>query len=286
MNAWWLGLAPAQATVSCGGNEHRLHWEAGELQALDHGDVEGELALAALGGQRYTCMDMLGAWERHSDDLRVLVLGSRGARDQVVVQQDLSTQLGGAGPQSSPVAGPQVRRARAGFAAIGQVALRPSGWTAYGPSGRASKQAAAENELLALLGLGGGLPARLLAGVAAVWRERLTQPDGAFARVRPQLHAALHGRAFAAIGAWLGQSELRLELKMVRERGEPRIATEHGVVRAELPFGWLVDVWAKDFATIWGRFCLSAASDDGRVWTLTTVSPDLGRPSLVKLELA
>jgi hypothetical protein len=58
-----------------------------------------------------------------------------------------------------------------------------------------------------------------------------------------------------------------------------------GVVKAELPFGWLVDVWARGSATIWGRFCLSAATEDGRTWTLKTVAPDLGRPRRITIRL-
>ena len=72
---------------------------------------------------------------------------------------------------------------------------------------------------------------------------------------------------------------------MIGESDQPRLTSEDGVVRAELPFGWLVDVWAKDLATIWGRFCLAAATSDGRTWRLTTVGPDLGPPSLITLQL-
>jgi hypothetical protein len=290
MNRWWLGLAPAQATLNCGGHEHRLRWEAGELHALDHGDVDSERTLAALGGQRCTCVDLLEAWERHRDDLRVLVLASRGPIDAVVaIQDDQTAQLGVAAPQVV-AAGRAVaslgRRGRMGtYSTIGRVVARQSGWTAYGPSGRASKQAEAENELFALLGLGGGLPERLVGTVAAAWRERLGERDRSLARARPQLRAALHGRVFAVMRTWPGGSGVESELKMIGENEKPRLISEDGVVRAELPFGWLVDVWAKDLATIWGRFCLDAATLDGRTWTLTTVAPDLGPPSLVKLEL-
>ena len=55
MNPWWLGLLAAQATVACGDDTHRLRWEHGALQALDHDDPEAELALSALGGERCAC---------------------------------------------------------------------------------------------------------------------------------------------------------------------------------------------------------------------------------------
>jgi hypothetical protein len=289
VKSWWLGLAPAQATVSCGGHEHRLRWEAGELAALDHGDVENERTLAALGGQRCTCVDLLEAWERHRDDLRVLVLATRGPTDPVVVQEDQSAQVGVGRPQIVRAPGAVASRARVrqtGMSRMGRAVARQSGWTAYGPSGRASKQAEAENELFALLSLGGGVPERLVATVAAAWRERLGQPDRALARAKPQLRAALHGRVFAAMRTWLGASGVESELKMIGESAEPRLISDGGVVRAELPFAWLVEVWAKDLATIWGRFCLSATTEDGRSWRLATVGPDLGPPAVVTLLLS
>jgi hypothetical protein len=290
VKSWWLGLAPAQATVSCGGHEHRLRWEDGELGALDHGDVESERTLAALGGERCTCVDLLEAWERHRDDLRVLVLASRGPTDPVVGQEDQSAQFGVARPQIARARGVVPSRARFGqtgmvVTSMGRAVARPSGWTAYGPSGRASQQAEAENELCALLSLGGGVPERLVATVATAWRERLVQPGRTPTRAKPQLRAALHGRVFAAMRTWLGGSGLESELKMIRENEEPRLISDGGVVRAELPFGWLVDVWAKDLATIWGRFCLSATTDDGCSWSLVTVAPDLGSPAVVELLL-
>jgi hypothetical protein len=57
-------------------------------------------------------------------------------------------------------------------------------------------------------------------------------------------------------------------------------------VHADLPFAWLAEVWSKGLATVWGRFCLDAKSDDGRRWTLTTVGPDLGDSAPLTLELS
>jgi len=73
---------------------------------------------------------------------------------------------------------------------------------------------------------------------------------------------------------------------MIREKGGPKVVGEDGYVSIELPFGWLVDVWAQGLAIIWGRFCLAAHSaDDQRTWRLTTIGPDLARPSVVTLQL-
>jgi hypothetical protein len=149
VNEWWRGLAPAQATVDCGGARHQLRWENGALHAVDHGDAESERTLAALGGQSCTCLDLIEAWERHHEDVRVFVLGSRGPMDVLAVAGGAGAGLGGAQPRT---------------------VTRSSGWTSYAPLGRVprppvrmSREARAEAELLALLGLGGGLPERLLA---------------------------------------------------------------------------------------------------------------------------
>jgi hypothetical protein len=272
VNEWWRGLAPAQATVDCGGARHQLRWENGALHAVDHGDAESERTLAALGGQSCTCLDLIEAWERHHEDLRVFVLGSRGPMDILAVAGDAGAGLGGAQPRT---------------------VTRSSGWTSYAPLGRVpqppgrmSREARAEAELLALLGLGGGLPERLLATVAAAWRQRLRQSGRPPARSRAQLEAALYGRVLSVMRSWLGASGPEPRLRMIREKGGPKLVGEDGHVSVELPFGWLVDVWAQGLAIIWGRFCLAARSADGeRTWRLTTIGPDLARPSVVKLQL-
>jgi len=275
MNEWWRGLAPAQATIGCGGNSHRLRWEAGRIHALDHDDAESEQTLAALAGESCTCLDLIDAWDRHCEDIRVLVLGSRGPADILATQDDPAAQLGVARPQvvAGGGAGPRVSRARrvGTLSAMGRPG--PSGWTSYAPGGgplqpARSRKVQAENELVALVGLGGGLPDRLVATVAAAWQERLAR------------------RVFAVMRGWLGTSAPPLQLTMIGEKAAPKLISEDGHIRAELRFGWLLDVWAQGLAVVWGRFCLSANTDDGRMWTLTTVGPDVGPPSLIVVKLA
>jgi hypothetical protein len=141
--------------------------------------------------------------------------------------------------------------------------------------------------LATLLGLGGPMQARLTATVAAAWRERLR--DGAApadaaagAAARPALHAALYGRVVAALRAWTGQPDLRVTLTMIPEADRPVLARDGDGVTAELPFGWISDVWARGLSTCWDRFCLAAApAGDG--WVLSTVGPDLGPPAPVTI---
>jgi hypothetical protein len=156
--------------------------------------------------------------------------------------------------------------------------------TGRGPGRQALATAGQEEELIELLQLGGGLPDRLAATVAAAWSARLHQPDEAARRALPQLHAALYGRAVAALRSWLGQPALAVDLHVIDDRGQPGLTQRDGAIHADLRFGWLVDVWAKGLAVTAGRFCLAATLSDRRL-TLSTVGPDLLEPRTLSIEL-
>ena len=71
---------------------------------------------------------------------------------------------------------------------------------------------------------------------------------------------------------------------MVPEDQPPRLARDGDGMAAELPFGWLSDVWARGLTTCWGRFGLAAAAQpSGDGWVLSTVALDLGPPRPVTL---
>jgi hypothetical protein len=105
---WWALLPPAEAQVSCGDGTHRLRWEQGRLTAVDHPGADSELVLAALGGDRSECVDLLEWWGKHGDDLEVLAVGPRSASDELTVTPESAAEFG-----------------------AGQ-----GGWVAYGPPGR------------------------------------------------------------------------------------------------------------------------------------------------------
>jgi hypothetical protein len=290
MNRWWLGFPAAQASIPCGEHSHRLRWEAGELTALDHGDLEAESALAALGGERCTCVEVIEAWRRHQDDPRVLVIASRGPADPIAADGEWAAQLAATPALTSPpppspagaISRKLFRRRGAPPGTPHQVRSRPVVRLA---AGTAPFRTQAENELLGLLGLGGGLPDRLVASVAAAWAERLADPGSAVNGALPALHASMHGRLAAAVRSWLGRADAAVELELVDARQTPVLRESAGVIRAELPFGWLPEVWSRGVGTVMGRFCLAARTDDGRAWTLTTVGPELGPPAPLRIEL-
>jgi hypothetical protein len=269
---WWRGMPPAVAWVSCGGREHQLRWAAGELQAPGHPDLESEKILRALAGESYACLDVLEAWEVHADDLRVLVLASRGPTDPVAVRLDEPGSTGWTG-RTGRAAAASMQRRRAAVTAV------------LGGGARASRER--EDPLATLLSLGGPMQTRLTATVAAAWRERLRDgaaPAGAADRsadaaaieaARPALHAALYGRVVATLRAWTGRPDLQVMLTMIGESGQPALVPDGDGIAVELPFGWISDVWARGLGTCWDRFALAAApAGDG--WAVSAVGPDLG----------
>lgn len=290
LTPWWLGLSSAQTTVSCGEHRHRLRWDRGRLYALDHGDPEAERALAALGGEPFACIELLEAWERHKDDARALVLGTRGPTDPLQLDPDALAQLSaGRSPARRPGRPGWPAANRAVPAALSTPVI--GGWTSNAPArpgwaaGRVSKQARAEDELIWLLNLGGSIADRLLATVAATWSRRISAGQARLSKTLPQLHAGLHGRAFASLRTWLGEPGLAAELTMIGAT-QPRTLTRvEDRIRAELPFNWLAEVWARNLDTIYGRFCLAAETTDGRTWRLTAIAPNLGDTEIITVKL-
>jgi hypothetical protein len=281
MNPWWLGLSPAEEVVHCGDQEHRLRWEAGDLRALDHDDRDAERTLAALGGQRCTCVDIVDAWEHHREDPHVLVLASRGPTDRLA-SQELAM------PHRAAVRAPfignrPVPRAPGARRAMGAFTIAHGGWTAYGPTSPGLSPDREDEQLIVLLTLGATLQDRLVATVAAAWRDKLTE-QWAPGDTRARIHAALYGRVLSTLDWWLRDSQDELRLTLIDETESPTLERTDGQLDARLPFGWLIDVWSKGLATVWGRFALSAHTDDGLRWKLLTVAPDLSSQELITLE--
>ena len=228
----------AVARVSCDGREHQVRWADGELRVPGHPDLESEKILRALAGEDYACLDVLEAWEVHADDLRVLVLASRGPADPVAVRLDQPGPAGWTGRTGRSAAARMQRRRSAVTAVLGGAA----------PASRER-----EDPLATLLSLGGPMQTRLTATVAAAWRERLRDgaapadtatalpdapvlPDATVATAaatieaaRPALHAALYGRVVATLRAWTGRPDLRVALTMIGESdGRPWRPTATG----------------------------------------------------------
>jgi hypothetical protein len=290
---WWAGIPPTEITLPCAGETHRLRWSQGALSATDHEDPDGERALTALGGEPLPCIEMLDAWRAHQHDPAVLVLAPRGPGD--LIPPPARDPRSGAGWWSYPSQS-RMRRGRA------VVYL-----SSTGPGTSLADPERGVDALTRLLSLGGGLDRRLTAEVAAHWCARLLADDPVAHRLRPRLHAALYGRLLAALSAWLGRSKVMLRLELIEEGVAPSLRWERGpaavpsprwdrgptaapspraqdgAIVASVPFGWLVDVWARGLEVLWGRFCLAANTTDGVTLELLAVTPDLGEASTLRI---
>ncbi len=266
--SWYAAFAPAEAPLRCGEAEHRLRWVDGTLRAVDHADAEGELVLAALGGDTSPCLDVVRAWGRHSDDLTVLMVGPRSPVDAVTIpaaalqEADLLRSAGHAAASVAHVhtfyAHSRPRR----------LVRRSSGWSGYRPlvsrsfAGRAGigwsgpdvgQDRLERLLLLRLLALGAPFQLRLAAAVAQSWSadgEHAAQAE----RARPALTAALTGRVAPAAAQWLGIDPDEVDATIYDGTGWGEMTgvrtDANARLVAKLPVAWLSRVWAPGFAVV------------------------------------
>jgi hypothetical protein len=277
---WWALLPPAQASVSCGEHTHQLRWSEGSLSALDHPDAEGERVLAALGGDRAECLDLVEAWGTFGDDPEVLAVGPRSAADKLTLDPAEIALLRDGGMGRLPLHG----------SALGYAALRPGGalprllrsrltphrapppragmvFSGAGTSqmiratrrqapGKPERDADRRAGLLSVLALGADFQFRLSATVAAAWAGGGSRAGDAAAR-RPALVAALAGRLAPAAAAWLGIDPDLVDVVPHDGPGWGRLdlrgAGSERRLSAALPVGWLASVWAAGLAVTDGH---------------------------------
>ena len=270
---WWENHSPAEMSVDCSGQKHLVRWQDGGLVLLDHDDPEGERTLAALGGDACECVEILGSWARHRDDLRLLVLGSRGPSDPIIHIDEL---LGRGGTSSAIfVGGSSPMRSRRA------VISSTSGWVGHSLLARARgglaqlTRAAGPDELLKLLQSGGGLSDRLEATVLADWSERIASEDERCDAERPSLTVALYGRATMALRAWLNEPDLAITLDMIDPSDQPDLTRGPEGIHARLPFRWLIDIWARGVSVVLGRFATQLLDAEDERQRVLTVSSDL-----------
>jgi len=287
------------AAIDCSGTTHQLRWEAGNLRAVDHADAEGERALAALGGDRCACVDTLDAWARHADDLRVLILTSRGSGDELrwpdqpAPRQGMSFFPGGGAPIGTMVARIGVAASGStGFAATNRptpppltslAGRRAGGGYVQGPG--TPQPFSDEDDLSTLLALDAGLAHRLAVTVAAAWAARLNRPDPQTEAARVALTAALHGRMASTIRGWLTDRSIAVHVDMLDEATPPAIARSNRDINVAVPFGWIPNVWGRGIAVIWDRLTLDILSSSADHLTLTTVDSALHRQRTLNIAL-
>ena len=297
----WYGCLPGcAALVPCGQGRHAVRWEAGALVLPEHPDAEGELVLAALGGDKAGCVELAEIWGRHTTDLSVLAIGPRSPADEIAVSwEDVAA----------------VKQARWSFGARLAPGIRPGAarlppmQLASPPRSLAARMAARHRQvqqdiersrlrttdMLSLLALGYGFQVRLIGQVAAVYADRLdgkehqagaqgdagtegragtegevsleegARADGG-ARVRPALVAALAGRLAPVAENWLGIDPDQLVVSLHSGPGwgsaELTGRGQERRLRVSLPAGWLASVWACGLALA-GRHLVVAVEQPG-----------------------
>lgn len=285
-------LRPVIASVACSGQQHRIRWSAGELEALDHEDPDGERALTALGGPSCACLDVLDAWTRQQSSTRPLAALSRGIRDPVQPQEI------GVGPGFRGQHGALLRAGARGPTRL----PRPgSGWvstsapqtTTYGSipglgGPQKGDQESDVSDLGILANLGYPMTLRLVATVttALLNQEGSAASSSVQPSVQPALRASLFGRSWSALRDWLGVPDLQMELVVADPSEEPTV--ELGTsdpLRVFLPLDWVVSVWGRDLTVVAGRFCLGVIESTDTRTTLLSVGADFEAPRRLTVEL-
>jgi hypothetical protein len=260
---WFTSLPPCETLVPCGQGQHAVRWEAGELRLPSHADPEAELVLAALGGEKARCVEIAGAWRRHTADLTVLGLGPRGEADEVAVswddvdaaEQAARGGAGGPGRWGWKLASPP-------RAAMATAAIRHQQYQEE--AGEANQR---RLDMLSLLALGTEFQVRLIGQVVAAHADRLDEPDEHGHSIRPALKAALAGRVALVAEQWLGIDPDQVEVSLLPPgagwgsveltgRGEQRR------LLVSLPVWWLARVWACGLA-LTGRHLVVAVERAG-----------------------
>jgi hypothetical protein len=283
---WFDSLPSCEAQVPCGEGRHPVRWEAGSLLLPEHPDVEGELVLAALGGEKAGCVELAEAWQRHVADLSVLAIGPRPAADEIVIGWDdvLAARPGPVGlPGSLGPPGPAVAPGPGGLAQHGPMrrpGARPASMAAVTARRQQMQQEIERvqrrrNDMLSLLALGYGFQVRLAGQVAAAYAEGPAAEGptaggpgtgGRLAETRPALVAAINGRLAPVAEGWLGIDPGQVVVSLHSGPGWGSVELtgrgEERRLRVSLPTGWLARVWACGLA-LTGRHLVVAVRRAG-----------------------
>jgi hypothetical protein len=272
---WWALLPPAQAQVSCGEQTHRVEWRDGRLTAADHPDAEGELVLAALGGERSECMDVIESWGSRGDDLEVLAVGPRSAADELTITPDDVAEIRGGGLIAFGTRRPMaVLRARP----VRLPGRLPLGGISHGgfvsATARRRLVAARRSQVSSVLGLSGGGVFRSASGSAAAIGRRRARDEAERAAARRAellsllaLGAEFQFRLSAAVAAAWADGGSRAG---DRATGRPALVAALTGRLAPAAQSWLgidpgqVEVAVHEDAG-WGRLALSGSGSSRRL---------------------
>jgi hypothetical protein len=253
--------------VPCGAGRHTIRWEAGSLRLPSHPDLDGELVLAALGGQKARCVELAAAWARHTDDLSMLAIGPRDPADEIAVCWDDVDAAAEPGPGPRPAIRlfPGPGRAQPWPPGLSLSAMAPRGGRARQVAQEALAARRRRDDILSLLALGYAFQVRLIGQVAAAHAG--PGPGGRPSpHVRPALVAAIAGRLAPVAERWLGIDPGQVVVTLHHGPGwgsaELTGRGSERRLRVSLPAGWLASVWASGLA-LTGRHLIVAVERPG-----------------------
>jgi hypothetical protein len=269
-------LGPSVA-IECGGQQHLISVEHGELVALDH-DVTSRASShraprTADRAAAATCNTLIGAWGRRRDDPRLLTLLSRGPADTVPLVTRQPRDPGGryvtlVSEGSGRRRGVRRRTAsRAWDAPPGVPApsqrARPFRLT-VAVGDQTDEEQSLFSDAAALAALGRPISARLVGSITERLLRRMRSERRADPHLWDVLHASLYGRAAESVAGWCGDGSVaaRLVLDVVDSgNASVKVAESREVtlpeVRLALPLDWVAEVWASDLAIVAGRLSLT-----------------------------
>lgn len=226
-----------ETTVPCGEAHHTIRLAPDGLDLVDHPDAESELILAALGGDKPTCIRISEAWQRRAADIDLLLVLPRSDDDQVrvtwgdveVARSPKRTSVAMSGPPGPPIP-----------------ATLPAGAPVHTRQLQATLQEerARQLDILTVLALGHEFQKRLVGTIVAARAGESA----------PALAAALAGRAGPAIARWLDVDEDEVTVAVHRGEGWGSLFASDDAVWVALPVAWLSDVWADGAEIVDGRF--------------------------------
>lgn len=264
--AWHEGLEPVTADVAVDGGVHRISWSRGSLMLDDHGDAESELALAALGGGRCACLDILDAWNAQADEPEVLTIGRRSIADDVRADRTALSRLEREAAKWRTQWAAATEDLRVAGDVSGSTRLRDV-------AERAERRLRVRLGFVRLLSLDATLVDRLQLTVLASAEDRW-RDDAAFrSRHRARLHAALIARALPPLQETSLAPAARTSIELL-DPGEAPVVQRQG--RVALPLSWLTNVWGRGVAVDRGRFVtrVTAVLEDGKVLEVVGVDDD------------
>lgn len=136
-----------------------IRWDEGELITADHGEAQGEQALAALGGTNLACLEVLKAWRRHRHDHRLLTILTTGPGDVIASDERHGYRTGR--PPMAMMRRMQMRRGR-GFMASGRAGRAQIGMASMPIGVGSSAGPQSDDEQIEMLArLGGAIPMAL-----------------------------------------------------------------------------------------------------------------------------